>query len=163
MRVTTVAATLSLATLMAAPPAVASETVVEPSHSAIVVVPVTVQQLAPPACDGLALTSLVIAATDGSGNGNGGGNGGGGGKGGGNGGGGGGGAGGTSGVTTVLGTAGNDLVLGSPARDRLDGRGGSDCLVGGGGDDHLDGGAQQDACLPGGDAGDTTTNCEAVA
>ncbi len=158
MRTTTLAAALSLATLVAAPPAFASETVVQPSHSAIVVVPVTVQQLAPPACDGLALTSLVIAAADGSGNGNGGGNGGGNGNGG-----GGGGGGGPSGVTTVRGTAGNDLMLGSPERDRLDGRGGSDCLVGGAGDDHLDGGQGQDACLPGGDAGDTTANCETVA
>lgn len=141
MRRTTVAAVLSLATVVAAPPAFADQSSVQPSHSGIVVVPVTVQQLAPPACAGLALTSLVIA-TSGSGNGNGGGRGGGG------------------GTTTVRGTAGNDLILGTPGRDRLDGRAGSDCLVGGADDDHLDGGPGQDACLPGGDPNDTTANCE---
>lgn len=150
MRRTTVIAVLSLATLVAAP-AFAGEAVVQPSHSGVVVVPVTVQQLAPPACDGLALTSLVIADTSGNGNGGGGGGGGSNGNGGG------------GGVTTVRGTEGNDLLLGSPGRDRLDGRGGSDCLVGGAGDDRLDGGPQQDACVPGDDPGDTTANCEAVA
>lgn len=157
MRRAKIASMLAVSSLVAAQPALAGPSSVDPSHSGMVVVPVTVQQLAPPACAALGLTTLVVTdptvATTPS-NGNGSGNGG-------NGNGNGGGSGG--GVTTVRGTNGNDLVLGSPGRDRMDGRQGTDCLVGGAGDDHLDGGQDQDVCSPGADPGDTTANCEVVA
>ncbi len=147
---------LSLPLLASAQPAFAGQSAVPTSHAGVVTVPVTAVQLAPPACAGLPLATVVTVGTTDTAAGNGGPNGGGTGRpGGGNGGGG-------ATTTTIRGTNGSDLVLGTPGDDVLDGRRGDDCLVGGGGDDTVDGGQDTDVCLPGTDPGDTVTRCEDV-
>lgn len=153
MRTRTMVCALVLAFIVSAQPAFAGQTTVGSSHAGVVTVPITVMQLAPPACSGLNLTTVVTA--DGNGDtGKGGGNGNGGnGRGGGN-------AGGTD-VTTVRGTNGNDLLLGTSGADLLDGRKGTDCLVGGAGADSLDGGQDNDVCIVGAPE-DTTSRCETV-
>lgn len=105
--------------------------------------PVTLQQLAPPECAGIAagLTSLVV----GSGSVNG-----------------------TNANDLILGSAGNDTIdgkngddciVGGDGNDNLAGGPGNDVLVGGSGDDALDGGPGNDICY-GGPGTDTATRCE---
>ena len=149
MRPSTVLPVLTLALLLPAQPVLAGQAVVTPSHAGVVTVPITVTQLAPPACAGMPLTAIVTAdstidaGTGGNGNGGNGGNGGG------------------PGVTIVRGTNGADLLLGTPGDDLIDGRQGTDCLVAGGGADTLDGGQDADVCVPG-TLDDVTNRCETV-
>lgn len=142
---------LSLPLLAAAQPAFAGQAVVTASRADVVTVPVTAVQLAPPACAGLPLTTVVTATSrDPAAGDNGGGRRGGAAT-----------AGGDA-VATVRGTNGSDLLLGTADADLLDGQRGQDCLVGGAGDDTVDGGPDADVCLPGTDPGDTVARCEAV-
>jgi len=133
-------AVLGAVTALAAANSVPATRVGQSNH------PVTVQQLAPSECSGIAsgLTSLVV----GSGNIDGG-----------------------NASSLILGSAGNDLirarqgndcVVGGGGDDDLRGNQGNDVLLGGGGNDSLDGGnGANDWCY--GDSGtDTQTRCETV-
>jgi len=59
----------------------------------------------------------------------------------------------------IRGGGGDDVILGGPGADDLRGEGGSDSLYGGDGNDNLDGGGGTDSC-DGGSGTDTRTSCE---
>jgi subtilisin family serine protease len=57
---------------------------------------------------------------------------------------------------------GNDILVGGPGNDDLSGGAGDDLLSGGEGVDRLAGGQGTDTCVPGGQVGDATAQCEVV-
>ncbi len=64
------------------------------------------------------------------------------------------------GADSATGAAGADIILGQAGNDELNGGPGNDELFGGAGDDALDGDAGIDVCTGGGDPGDTFIQCE---
>ena len=111
------------------------------------VIPITPNDLKPPECAALALSSLAVGSGTFAGHG-----------------------GntlilGSSGVDTIKGQGGNDCIVGGGGDDNLQGQAGSDVLIGGPGKDTLNGGNGTDVCygysgtISGGGV-DTFTNCE---
>jgi Ca2+-binding RTX toxin-like protein len=111
------------------------------------VIPITPNDLKPPECAALVLTSLAIGSGTFTGHG-----------------------GntlilGSSGADTIKGQGGNDCIVGGGGNDNLQAQAGSDVLIGGPGADTLNGGNGTDVCygysgtISGGGV-DTFTNCE---
>jgi Ca2+-binding RTX toxin-like protein len=108
---------------------------------------ITPDDLKPPQCAALALTSLAVGSGNFSGHG-----------------------GntlilGSAGADTIKGQGGNDCIIGGGGNDDLQGQSGSDVLIGGPGADTLNGGNGIDVCYgydetTGGGGLDTFTNCE---
>lgn len=105
---------------------------------------VTVQDMAPPECFGMALTNLVSGAGTLTGTG----------------------ANdlitGSACADVIDGAGGDDCIVGGGGIDDLTGGTGNDVLLGGADDDALDGGGETDSCYGGGQAGDTFNNCSTI-
>jgi Ca2+-binding RTX toxin-like protein len=67
-----------------------------------------------------------------------------------------------SGNDQLVGGNGNDVLSGDAGNDALSGGPGDDRLFGGAGTDQLAGSAGSDTCVPGGDPGDATADCEST-